>query len=147
MVMASEGVSITTDTGAPFLSVAVASQAAQARDSAAAPATVEPVDKPTSKTLPSEPVDTVVISNQVQKASQEPRAEEAAKKETDKQVRKPESGGRTMGHVLFEYNVRGDLRIRFMDSKNMLIYQIPPVMVAKTMDLMKRFSNTVNMKA
>ena len=44
-------------------------------------------------------------------------------------------GGR-IGSVVFVYNWKGHLRIRFMDSKNSLMYQTPPVMMARTADLM-----------
>ena len=144
--MTSESVSIKADTAVQLLPVAAA-QTGPVKDAAVTAATVASADKSTDKTTLAVPVDTVVLSDQVQKANQEPRKEDPVKKETDQQVRKPESRLRTMGHVLFEYNLRGDLRIRFMDSKNMLIYQIPPVMVAKTMDLMRQFTDTVNTKA
>ena len=146
MAMTSESVTITADTAAQFLPAAAA-QTGQGKDTAVTAAATESADKSADKTASAVPVDTVVISDQVQKANQEPRKEEPVKKETDQQARKKESEGRTMGHVLFVYNLRGDLRVRFMDSKNKLIYQIPPVMVAKTMDLMSQFTDTVNMKA
>ncbi len=146
MAMTSEGVSITADSAVPLSSVAAAVQTGQGKDTAVA-AAAESVDKATDKAAAAAPVDTVVISDQVQKADQEPRKEEVVNRETDRQVSKQGSGGRTMGHVLFVYNLRGDLRIRFMDSKNMLIYQIPPVMVAKTMDLMSQFATAVNTRA
>ena len=142
--MTSESVSITADTAAQLLPATA--QAGQGKDTAVT-AAAESADKPTDKTASAVPVDRVVISDQVQKANQEPRKEEPVKKETDQQARKKEPEGRTMGHILYVYNLRGDLRVRFMDSKNKLIYQIPPVMVAKTMDLMNRFDKTVNTKA
>jgi hypothetical protein len=51
-----------------------------------------------------------------------------------------------MGDVLFVYNFRGDLRIRFMDSSNRLIYQTPPLMLSRMMDLMGRDALRVSMK-
>ncbi|MGD0584427.1 MAG: hypothetical protein ABSA86_01440 [Oryzomonas sp.] len=52
-------------------------------------------------------------------------------------------GGR-IGSVLFVYNMKGDLRIRYMDSKNSLVYQTPPVMMARTADLMMRSGSSVS---
>jgi hypothetical protein len=52
-------------------------------------------------------------------------------------------GGR-IGAVVFVYNWKGDLRIRFMDSKNSLVYQSPPVMMARTADLMRRPGSSVS---
>lgn len=49
-----------------------------------------------------------------------------------------------MGSVLFSYNSKGDLRIRFMDSSNTLVYQTPPVMVARLLDIMRRADTSVN---
>jgi hypothetical protein len=50
-------------------------------------------------------------------------------------------GGR-IGSVLFVYNWKGNLRVRFMDSKNNLVYQTPPVMLARTADIMMRFGGS-----
>ncbi len=53
------------------------------------------------------------------------------------------TGGR-MGAVLFVYTMKGVLRVRFMDSKNNLVYQTPPVMMARTADLMMRSGSSVS---
>lgn len=53
------------------------------------------------------------------------------------------AGGR-IGSVLFVYNNKGQLRVRFMDSKNSLVYQTPPVLLARTADLMMRTSSSVS---
>jgi hypothetical protein len=50
-------------------------------------------------------------------------------------------GGR-IGSVLFVYNWKGNLRVRFMDSKNNLVYQTPPVILARTADLMMRYGGS-----
>lgn len=52
--------------------------------------------------------------------------------------------GNRIGAVLFAYNSKGDLRIKFMDSANKLIYQTPPVMMARMMDLMLRSDSSVS---
>ncbi len=52
-------------------------------------------------------------------------------------------GGR-IGSVVFVYNSKGDLRIRYMDSKNSLVYQTPPVLLARTADLMMRPGSSVS---
>jgi hypothetical protein len=60
----------------------------------------------------------------------------------------PENGnskiGGRIGAVLFSYNSKGALRIRFMDSSNALVYQTPPVMMARMMDLMMRPDSSVS---
>src|SRR6185369_15176077 len=77
-------------------------------------------------------VDTVTIMNKVLDSKQETDREEAKKdgKNLEKQ------SFRTMDDVLFAYNFRGDLRVRFMDSVSKLVYQMPPVLVARVSDLM-----------
>lgn len=63
-----------------------------------------------------------------------------------KVVSKPGTGstGPMMGSVVFVYNAKGHLRIRYMDSKNNLVYQTPPVMLARTEDLMLRSTSSVS---
>lgn len=140
--MASGGMSITADTTVSLLTDAVSYTSVQSTDTVTA-ASSSPA---TDKAAQAAPVDTVAISNAAQDTQQEPRTTEVTAKKADKQAVRPEANVRKMGDVLFEYNLQGDLRIRFMDSKNMLIYQIPPLLVAKTVDLMEQFSDTVNTK-
>lgn len=54
-------------------------------------------------------------------------------------------GGR-IGSVLFSYNSKGVLRIKFMDTSNTLVYQTPPVLMARMMDLMMRPDYSVSAK-
>ena len=53
------------------------------------------------------------------------------------------TGGR-IGSVLFVYNGKGALQIKFMDSKNTLVYQTPPHMMASTAALMMRPNSSVS---
>ncbi len=52
------------------------------------------------------------------------------------------TGGR-IGSVVFVYNSKGQLHIKFMDSKNALIYQTPPQTMASTTDLMMSPNSSV----
>lgn len=61
--------------------------------------------------------------------------EDKEKREPDRQQER-ESQWRRMDGILFAYNFRGDLRIKYMDSVNKLVYQTPPVLLAKLSDLM-----------
>jgi hypothetical protein len=88
-------------------------------------------------------VDTVTIMNKVLDSKHE-----TEKKDTQNDEKKQEKQpARSMNDVLFAYNFRGDLRIRFMDSVNKLVYQIPPVLVARMSDLMANPESSVNTKA
>ena len=53
---------------------------------------------------------------------------------------------RTMKNILFAYNQKGDLRIRFMDSENRLVYQTPPELFSKMSDIMTTPRTSVNMR-
>ena len=55
--------------------------------------------------------------------------------------------GRTMSHIVESYNPQGKVRIKYLDSNNNVIYQIPTEMVAKTEDLMSKSELTTNLTA
>ena len=61
-------------------------------------------------------------------------------------VKGHENPVRTMSHVVVVYNQQGKVRIKFMDSKNNAIYQIPTEMVAKMEDLMMKPETATNIK-
>ena len=87
--------------------------------------------------------DTVTIMNKVLDTKHQTKKDEA-KKDENKREQQP---FRTMDDILFAYNFRGDLRIRFMDSASKLVYQIPSVLVARMSDLMAHPESSVNIKA
>ena len=47
-----------------------------------------------------------------------------------------------IAHIVEEYNLQGKLRVKFMDRKNNVVYQLPPEMVAKMEDMMMRPDKT-----
>ena len=53
---------------------------------------------------------------------------------------------RTMKMVVEEYNRQGKLRVKFMDSHNRVVYQIPSVMAAKIEDQMANSKTSINTK-
>ena len=62
-----------------------------------------------------------------------------------------ESGGhqkpaRAMSHVVETYNLHGQVRIKFMDNHNNVVYQIPSEMVAKVEDQMMKPETSTNIK-
>jgi len=106
-------------------------------DSTASSAKAEPI-----KTSKVEPVDTVTLQNRVQNTKQESKTEKNFKEENKKS-----NLTRSISDVLFDYNSKGDLRIKFMDSESQLIYQTPPVLYARITDLMAQSQSAVNTKA
>lgn len=57
---------------------------------------------------------------------------------------RPDNQVRAMSDILFSYNFKGDLRIRFMDSSNELVYQTPSENMTRMADLMMSRKSTVN---
>jgi len=106
-------------------------------ESNAGDAKVEPI-----KTSVVEPVDTVTLQNRLQNPKQESKTEKNIKEESKKS-----DLTRSVSDVLFDYNSKGDLRIKFMDSGNKLVYQTPPVLFARITDLMAQSQSAVDTKA
>ena len=132
------GITLHVDLMPSQLSVAGSASNGQGSDTSA-PATN---NRSATQEALSSPVDTVTIANKSQGT-----APGASKDKSGSDSNKQEQPARTMRDVLFAYNFKGKLRIRFMDSANRLIYQIPPVMVARTQDLMQRADLAVDMRA
>jgi len=85
-------------------------------------------------------VDSVVLSNKPADAAKQnpgPIKESNGKKKTPSAT----------SHVIEEYNARGELRIKFVDNKNNIIYQIPSEMVTKMQDLMLKSDMPADAKA
>jgi hypothetical protein len=60
-----------------------------------------------------------------------------------------EKGGKPAGvvsHVVVSYNLKGEMRTKFEDSRNNVVYQIPSEMVAKVQDLMTMKNTSTNIK-
>ena len=83
--------------------------------------------------------DSVTILNKLQDTKRAARKEEAGRSEKNDE--------RTMQSIQFAYNNKGDLRIRFTDSRSKLVYQTPPVYFSMMYDLMSRPESSVNTEA
>lgn len=137
MVMTQDGISVAADAASSLAIAAGARLPAQAGEAASPPAG-EAADKAAQPVA----VDRITLLSKALEIRQEARKEEAEREESRRQ--KPL---REMNNILFAYNFRGDLRIRFMDSVNTLVYQMPPVLVARISELMTRPDSSVNTKA
>jgi hypothetical protein len=51
-----------------------------------------------------------------------------------------------VSHVVVAYNQQGKTRIKFMDNRNNVVYQIPSEMVAKIEDLMMKPETSTDVK-
>ncbi|MBI2353524.1 MAG: hypothetical protein HYV06_00605 [Deltaproteobacteria bacterium] len=135
--MTQDGISITADAASPLPPASGVRLPAQKADE-----TPRGASEQVKKTEQSGVVDRVTIMNKTLELKQEARKEEAEREEGSR-----EQPSRTMNNILFAYNFRGDLRIRFMDSASKLVYQMPPVLVARLSDIMMRPDSSVNTKA
>jgi len=84
-------------------------------------------------------VDSVTILNKLQDSKRVTR-------KNDKDGEDSKQANR-MHNILFAYNYKGDLRIRFTDSGSKVVYQTPPVYFTKMSDLMARPELSVSTKA
>lgn len=51
-----------------------------------------------------------------------------------------------VSHVVVSYNQQGEIRTKFVDSRNNVVYQIPSEMVAKIEDLMMKPNTSTDIK-
>jgi hypothetical protein len=49
-------------------------------------------------------------------------------------------------HVVVTYNPQGKMRTKFLDSRNNIVYQVPPEMLARMEDLMMNPETSTNIK-
>ena len=85
-------------------------------------------------------VDSVVLNNK-------PAPATALKQNTSKENINQKKAPAATSHVIEEYNAKGELRIKFVDNKNNIIYQIPSEMVSKMQDLMLKSDVPTDAKA
>lgn len=112
-------------------SATVASMMPQTRESSSA----EPVAPVSNREVQPSPMDRVTLLN---------KEREAVKEEKKRVEQKRHEEPRTVADILFAYNFRGDLRVKFMDSGSHLIYQMPALLYSRMADLMIQPNTSVN---
>lgn len=109
-----------------------------------------------TKESPRTTVDTVSISYQSRLAATDVKKEEsllekATKQEAQKDVTdKVSNSGKADGaiaKVQFVYNMKGDLSMRYMDTANRLIYQVPSELMLRLKEALTKSAATVDTKA
>lgn len=102
------------------------------------------------------PVDTVSISAQsrlVQKdvKKNESTSEEAKKKAPEKErsvlADKGEKSDRSIAKVQFVYNLKGELSVRYLDTANNLVYQVPSELMLQMREAAAKSEASVDTKA
>ncbi len=91
-------------------------------------------------------VDTVSISDKSRQAITEVLKEEAKKKEADNS-NSNEQSNESAAKVQFVYDLKGELSVRYMDSANRLIYQVPSELMQKLRETVLRSDVSVDTKA
>lgn len=93
-------------------------------------------------------VDTVSLSPELQQASADPSKKEAKIDEpnTLNNSDTPTSA-RSMAQVQFVYDLKGDLSVRYMDTADRLIYQVPSEFVMRMKEIASNTNSPVDTKA
>lgn len=116
-------------------SATVATTAAQVRETYSD----APVKAVSNREVQPAVLDSVTLLNNDRKAENRP-----VRKSIEKDVGKQGGASRGAADILFAYNFRGDLRIKFMDSGNKMVYQTPALLFSRMTDIMMLPSTSVD---
>lgn len=102
-----------------------------------------------------EAVDTVSISELSRQAVTDARKETALVDEPKKEKIKKEAArlndnekpGRGTANVQFVYDLKGELKVRYMDTADRLIYQVPSELMMRLKESAAKSDSSVNTKA
>jgi hypothetical protein len=97
-------------------------------------------------------VDTVNITPQSLQAmadskKDEAKKDEVAKKEAKNNTRAPEKADASPTKVQFVYDLKGELIIKYKDTANRVIYQVPSEMKMRQTELASKSNSTFTIKA
>lgn len=92
------------------------------------------------------PVDTISISSLSRRAIADVTKEEAKKEETKKENSR-ETSDKGMAKVQFVYNMKGDLSMRYLDTANRLVYQVPSELMLRMKEAAAKSDLSVDTKA
>lgn len=99
-------------------------------------------------------VDSVAISIQSRQSISDISKKEATIEETKKGntqiadiAKNSDISGRTISRVQFVYDQKGELSIRYLDSSDWLIYQVPSELMMRLKEAAAKSGSSVNMKA
>ena len=90
--------------------------------------------------------DTVSISPQLQQTIDDIKKEDVIPPDTSKTINKEKSAG-AMTQVQFAYDMKGDLSIRYVDSADRLIYQVPSELMMRIKEAASKLDSSVNTNA
>ena len=99
-------------------------------------------DNQSNKAALTTPLEAITVKNKIS----------APEKQTPKKTPLENNANRTTkpsgvtSHVVVTYNPQGKIRTKFLDSRNNVVYQVPPEMLAKMEDLMMKPETSTNIK-
>jgi len=111
-----------------------------AADATAAPAAAK-------RDILKEPADKVTLFGQPIENDTTAKKQGALAENKKEEKEKVKDAVRQASNVVWAYNSKGDLRIKYMDSANRLIYQSPPQLYARMYDLMLESKTSVDTTA
>jgi hypothetical protein len=99
-------------------------------------------EHPSDRATQTTPLDAVTDNNKISPLVKQTSKKTALENNTN-------STAKTAGaasHVIVTYNPQGKMRTKFLDSRNDIVYQVPPEMLAKMEDLMMNPGTSTNIK-
>lgn len=90
------------------------------------------------------PVDTVTLSKQLQQPKPDVNKEEAKKEQAKNETN--EKSNRAIAKAQFVYDLKGDLSIRYMDTADRVIYQVPSELMIFLREAAAKSEASVDMK-
>jgi hypothetical protein len=126
----------------PLLSNAVSNSSPQGENGTTSPSASAVVTRD-SRPIP---VDTISISYQSRLTVADVKKEDAKKEEANK-VNNSGNPVRTMAKMQFVYDLNGDLSVRYMDTANRLIYQVPSELMIRLKEAASKADSSVDTKA
>jgi hypothetical protein len=99
-------------------------------------------DQPSNKTAQTSPLD--AITDNIKISPLEKQTPKKPAVENNANSTAMASGAAS--HVVVTYNPQGKMRTKFLDSRNNVVYQVPPEMLAKMEDLMMKPETSTNIK-
>lgn len=92
------------------------------------------------------PTDTISISSPLRQTINDVKKEFVKKEETSKENSREKPNGVT-SKVQFAYDMKGDLSVRYMDTSNNLIYQVPSELMLRLKEAELKSDSSVDTKA
>lgn len=140
-------VSVAVETSTASAAMVVNAAVSQAQQPAVALSDAADTPVVAKRDILTEPADKVTLFGQPSENSKTAKKQEAVTENKKEEKEKVKDAVRQASNVVWAYNSKGDLRIKYMDSANRVIYQSPPQIYARMYDLMLEMKTSVDTTA